>query len=483
MKISLNKKIAILFLVLLCLIQSTYLVINFYKFSWENTDDLLTLTLIDQNNYEDLIIALKSGLNVFPPFYFLFAYLLVEVFQLPKEILLYAHIPLLWLSILLTYKLFRSFTNRQIASFSTISTATIKSAFLTQSIYVRPYCLYYCASLATVLTAINFQKKHSKLNFFFYWTAFQVLTHSHYYGLPIGMLVSIPLLFSKLSNRKKCFAFIITLSPSLLTYAYILPKQLSFLFFAGTTGDTSFGNILAIYKALSFPAIFVFGVILLFSFFNRDKVFLKINVPISLLLLWVSPLIITFILSLTFGEGTYYRYFVPSQIGIVAFGIWIVSLIRPFDFSTKSSSILITISLLLLSTWSIRNIATKKIQFEKNHIGSMDFDQSIIKDMKIPFLTSHLETFLKISHDSNWPVQSFLLRTDKDDFIELPKFNKLLTPISKDELTNLNHFIYHFYYSGPHSLIDFKPNQWADKNDYRISEISQYPLVLRFTRD
>ena len=53
---------------------------------------------------------------------------------------------------------------------------------------------------------------------------------------------------------------------------------------------------------------------------------------------------------------------------------------------TAESSILIAISLLLMSTWSVRNIATKKIQFQKNHIGSMDFDQSIIKDMKIPFL-------------------------------------------------------------------------------------------------
>ena len=117
MGFTLNKKIAILLLVLLCLIQSTYLVINFSKFSWDGFDDLLTLTLINQNNFEDFIVSLKSGLNLFPPLYFLLAYLLAEVMQLPKVILLYAHVPLLWISVFLAYKLFRSFTNWQIACF------------------------------------------------------------------------------------------------------------------------------------------------------------------------------------------------------------------------------------------------------------------------------------------------------------------------------------------------------------------------------
>ena len=152
------KSIAYLILITLCITQSVYLYNNFYEFSWENVDDLLTLTLINQESLNDVITALKSGLNLFPPLYFFSAYLLVEVLKLPNEILLWVHIPFLWISVLLTYKLFRSFTNWQIAIFSTVSIYTIKSAFLTQSIYVRPYCLYYCASLVTTLAAINFQK-------------------------------------------------------------------------------------------------------------------------------------------------------------------------------------------------------------------------------------------------------------------------------------------------------------------------------------
>ena len=483
MELTLNKKIAILLLILLCIIQSTYLVINFYKFSWESFDDLLTLTLINQNNFEDFIVSLKSGLNLFPPLYFLLAYLLAEVIQLPKETLLYAHVPLLWISIFLAFKLFRSFTNWQIACFATISIATIKSAFLTQAIYVRPYCLYYCASLATALTAINFKKKQSKGNFLLYWTAFQVLTHTHYYGLPIGMLFSLPLLSSKLPNGKKWMALVITLAPTFLTYAYFLPDQLSFLFFAGTHGDPNLKTIISYYRVLSFPALVVFGIFLFLSFFDKEKISQKRDVPVILLLLGASPLIIIVILSLTFKEGTYYRYFIPAQAGIVAFAIWLIFLVRPLTLSRKSTTSLFIISISLLIAWNIRNFSDKKPTVEKNYPGSLEFDHSEIRDSGIPFFTSHLPSYLKIIHDPNWPLQSNLLRTDEIDFIELPKFSKILSPSTKKDLENLDQFIYHFYYSGPHSNIDFDPKEWADENGYNISELNHYPLVLRFNRN
>ena len=476
------KSTAYLLLITLCIVQSVYLFNKFYEFSWENIDDLLTLTLVDQENIDDLITALSSGVNVFPPLYFLSAYLLVNILNFPNEILLWAHIPLLWISVVLTYKLFRSFTNWKIASFSTVSIATLKSAFLTQSIYVRPYCLYYCASLATTLAAINFQKKQSKLNFFLYWTAFQVISHTHYYGLPIGLLVSLPLLFTDLSNKKKWLAFIITLSPTCFSYAYFLPKQLNYLFFAGTHGGTSFLNILSYYQALSFSAIFVFGVFLFISFCGREKVSHKKYAPISLLLLGASPLIIITSLSFVSTEGTYFRYFIPAQVGIIGIAIWIVTLIRPLTISQKSSLSLLVISFLLLVTWSNRNFSNKELPVEKNYPGSLEFDHSKINDSRIPFFTSHLETFLKIIHRTDWAMNSYLLRTDAEDFNELPKFNKVLTPRSKKDLAELEQFIYHYYYSGPHSNIDFNPKVWAKENGYNILEINHYPVVLRFTR-
>jgi hypothetical protein len=477
------KSIAYLILITLCITQSVYLYNNFYEFSWENVDDLLTLTLINQESLNDVITALKSGLNLFPPLYFFSAYLLVEVLKLPNEILLWVHIPFLWISVLLTYKLFRSFTNWQIAIFSTVSIYTIKSAFLTQSIYVRPYCLYYCASLVTTLAAINFQKKQSKLNFILYWTAFQVLTHTHYYGLPIGMLVSIPLLFSDLTNGKKWLAFIFTLAPTFLTYSYFLPEQLNFLFFAGTHGGTSLQDTISYYRALSFPAIFCFVVFIIFSFFSKEEFFDKNNVPIGLLLLGASPLIIIASLSVTLGEGTYFRYFIPAQIGIVALAIWFIFLFRPLTFSRNLTISLIIMSFILMMAWSFRNFSRKVVFVEKNYPGSMEFDHSKIANSKIPFFTSHLETFLKIIHRSDWGVQSYLLRTDIDDFNELPKFNKMLLPRSKKDLVKLDQFIYHYYYSGPHSDIDFNPMEWASENGYSISEINHYPLILRFNRN
>jgi len=476
------KSTAYLILITLCITQSVYLFNNFYEFSWENVDDLLTLILINQENLNDLLKALKSGLNVFPPLYFFSAYLLVDALKFPNEILLWVHIPFLWISVILAYKLFRSFTNWQIAIFSTVSISTIKSAFLTQSIYVRPYCLYYCASLATTLAAINFQKKQSKLNFVLYWTAFQVLTHTHYYGLPIGMLVSIPLLFSDLSNWKKWLAFIIILAPTFLTYSYFLPDQLSFLFFAGTTGGTTFQDIISYYGAFSFPAIFCFAVFVIFSFFSKEEVYDKSNVPIGFLLLGASPLIIITSLSFVSSEGTHFRYFIPAQVGIVALAVYCVVLIRTLTFSKKSTISLFVISFLLIMAWSFRNFPQKETSFEKYYTGPMEFDHSKIVDSRIPFFTSHFETFLKVIHRTDWKMQTYLLRTDKEDFSELPKFNKMLLPRSKEDLAKLDQFIYHYYYSGPHSNIDFDPKEWADENGYSILEINHYPVVLRFTR-
>ena len=468
---------------ILSVVQSAYLYRQISDFTWIGADDLLTLTLINQESFEEFITSLKSGLNTFPPFYFFSAYLLVQTFEFSKEILLWIHIPLLWITTLLTYKLFRSFTSWQLASFSTVSIATLKSAFLTQSIYVRPYCLYYCTSLATALTAINFQKNQSKLNFLFYWSAFQALSHTHYYGLPIGMLVSAPLLFCELSNGKKWMALIVTLSPTFITYSYFIPEQLSFLFFAGNTYTTTLQDIISYYRALSLPAIFCFVVFLIFSFFNKEKVYEQNNVPIGLLLLGASPLILFAPLSVTVEEGTYLRYFIPAQIGIVVFAIWFIFLIRPLILSRKSTISLIIISFILIVAWSIRNFSNKQPTFERNYAGSMDFDHSSVKNSKIPFFTSHLPTFLKIIHDPDWPLKSNLLRTNEADFIELSKFSKIIAPKSKQDLKNLDKFIYHFYYSGPHSNIDFDPKQWANENNYSIFEINHYPLVLQFNRN
>lgn len=80
-------------------------------------------------------------------------------------------------------------------------------------------------------------------------------------------------------------------------------------------------------------------------------------------------------------------------------------------------------------------------------------------------------------------MQSNLLRTYKNDFNGLLKFNKIITPTSKNELVDLDEFIYHFYYSGSHSNTDFNQKEWANENDYSISELNHHPLVLHFTRN
>lgn len=478
-----SKRLSFPTLFLLGIIQSIYLSFQFSLFAWIGCDDLLTLTLIRQDSFIDFYKALQSGLNLFPPFYFLIAYLLIDAFEISKDVLLWVHLPLLWLSIFLTYRLFRSFTSRQIASFSTVAISTLKSAFLTQSVYVRPYCFYYCASLATTLSAIFFYTKPSNVNFFIYWLSFQVLSQTHYYGLPIALLVSIPLLWIKLPKLKRLKFFIITLTPTVVSYSYFLPKQIDYLLFTGTTGGTNLKDIVLYYQVLAAPACIAFIILIFVSFISKNQSSCKnVKTPTNLLLLGASPLIIIVFLNITIGEGTYYRYFIPAQVGVVAFTVWVASKVSHFYSLHNSSTMLLFCSLSLILFWSIRNFGESKDKTVKNFPSSMEFDHSIILNEKFPFYTSHIPTFLKLVHDPKWQLQSKLLRTDSCDFTQLPDFNKMLTPSSLEQLENESDFFYHFYYSGPHSNISFNPLKWAKENNYTVTKICDYPQVFRFNR-
>ena len=137
----------------------------------------------------------------------------------PKDFLLWIHIPVLWGSIWLTYLIFRNFSDSKIASFTTVIHMTIKSAFLTQVIYVRPYCFYYIATLALLFAAIKFQKSYSTKRFLFLLLGvFQCLALTHYYGLPIGLLICTPLLFCNLRTSTKIRFFFACLT----THSYFV---------------------------------------------------------------------------------------------------------------------------------------------------------------------------------------------------------------------------------------------------------------------
>ena len=77
---------------------------------------------------------------------------------------------------------------------------------------------------------------------------------------------------------------------------------------------------------------------------------------------------------------------------------------------------------------------------------------------------------------------SRLLRTEEKDFRTLrntTNHSPDLTFRSKKR----KFFYYHFYYSGPHSNIDFDPYTWAQKNNFSVNKINHYPLVIKFNRN
>ena len=134
-------------------------------------------------------------------------------------------------------------------------------------------------------------------------------------------------------------------------------------------------------------------------------------------------------------------------------------------------------SFILVAVWCIRNLDTGETNTQNTFPDAMDFNHSLLLENNIPIFTSHIPTFLKTIYDKKWHKKPNLLRSDQRDFVELPKFSKILKPSSIDSLIYNDAFYYHYYYSGSHSNIVFDPWQWANENDYSISIINQYPQV------
>ena len=479
---SITRHFHIVILFVLALLQSTYLYRKIEQFQWVGQDDLLTITLINQN-ISSFIEALGSGLNLFPPLYFVLGYFLISLCDFPKDFLLWIHIPVLWVSIWLTYLIFRNFSDSKIASFTTVILMTIKSAFLTQVIYVRPYCFYYVATLALLFAVIKFQKSYSTKRFILLWVSFQCLALTHYYGLPIGLLICVPLLLCHLGISAKIKYLTLILLPTIISYSVFLPKQLGYPFTVGTHPDVNINTLIEIYKSLIIPSLITLLIFLILRcFYCRNFKSPMVTTPWPMINLSLAPIIIGFFLFITFKEGFYYRYFIPCQVGLSGIVVWTGNQLIKQPLGNKWSFILVFLSTCSISLWGVRNFDNEHKLIKPSYPGSMDFDHDLILQDKIPFATSHLPTFLKLIHDANWATRSSLLRTEEKDFLELPKYNKSLTPVSLLDLKNEKSFYYHFYYSGPHSIIDFDPFTWAQKNNFSITKICEYPVVIKFTK-
>ena len=479
-----KKSPEILPVLLITLVQTIYLIFQFINFEWSGVDDLLTITLIDQENMEGLIQALSSGLNLFPPLYYLLSYFFITKLELTKDLLLWIHLPMFWVSIYFTYKLIKVLSSSWIASYATICIATLKSAFMTQAVYVRPYSLYYCSTLVLLFFSLRFQKEINTKNSIFLWISFQFLALSHYYGIIIGCLVCIPLLFSNLTFNKKVCWIIFLISPGILTHLYFLPKQLSFIFCKGTTPDVTFSQIIGIYETLCYPALVMILTFSAIRFFTKKKIESQ-NSPYKvsgLFFLTLFPLFIGILLYFLFHEGMYYRYFIPCQIGMLCCTIYLITNFISIEINTRNKVTLLFLSYALIYTWTFRNFSGNHQQEKAFYPNSLEFEKKRITESKDTFVTSHLPTFLKLiySHELENHVQ--FVRTNKQDLLELPKFHKCLTPKTPKDLAKIDSFFYHSYYSGPSSIIDFNPEKWAEQNGYHITEISNYPVVVHLQR-
>ena len=100
---------------------------------------------------------------------------------------------------------------------------------------------------------------------------------------------------------------------------------------------------------------------------------------------------------------------------------------------------------------------------------------TLILQDKIPFATSHLPTFLKLIHDPTWATRSRLLRLKKRIFMNFRNTTNHSLRSHFLDLKKENSFYYHFYYSGPHSNIDFDPYTWAQKNNFSVNKICRIP--------
>lgn len=475
------------FLLMICT-QTLYLCLQFYHFQWYFIDDLLTLELINKNSIIELYNSLLSGVNVFPPLYFLTCYFITNTLGLSENLLVWLNLPTYLIGIYFCYKSFKLLSTTHISILSVTIMCTVKCSVLPYINQVRPYTFYYTLTAILLYFVLRYRNKFCKKYFWSIFLTFQLLSQSHYYGLGIGLIVCLPLLFIKQTLKQKFFKIFIIVLPSLACNIFFLSNQLKFTYSGDLLSESSVEQIYITYSSFfhsTLILIFIISLILIF-FLRNLTLFLKILKPpeFSFFLLLLFPILISVLLYLTNIKGMNYRYFIPCQIGLIGSAISIFQHNKVKKYF-KNFNYGLIICLLFTSIWTYRNISKEFFNNLSKFKLPAGINLSVLNEIKAcdyPLVTNQLSSFLFLKKDSTLQNDIYFLRTKEIEISNFPVFSSTLKPLLLSDLKNIDSFYYHFFKIGDYDIIDFIPEIWANDNNFRCEKLSFHPNFYKLTK-
>lgn len=471
-----HRRMYFAFVLMIC-IQTLYLCLQFYHFQWYFIDDLLTLELINKNSLIELYNSLLSGVNVFPPLYFLICYLITNTLCLSENYLVWVNLPAYIFGVYFSYKSFKIVSTPDISILAVTIMCTVKCSVLPYINQVRPYTFYYSLTALLIYLVLRYKKNYCKKYFWSIFITFQLLSQSHYYGFGVGLLVCLPLLFINETLKQKFIKVFIIALPSLLFNLHFLLNQLEFTYSGDLLKETSFEQIYIVYSSFFHSSIVIFFIITLILIFRFKNftIFLKIiKFPeFSFFLLLIFPVLISILLFLTNIKGLNFRYFIPCQIGLIGCFVSIYNYAN-VKKCFNNLNIYLTICIIFTSMWIYRNFSTDFFNSFTELKLPAGLNNSVLKEIKSskhPIVTNQLSTFLYLKRN-NTHSDIYFLRTKQNEILKFPIFSKSLKPLTLNNLEKLNNFYYHFFKIGEYDTINFTPEIWAKDNNFYCEKLS-----------
>lgn len=481
-----HRRMYIAFVIMIC-IQTIYLSLQFYHFQWYFIDDLLTLELINKNSLTELYSSFLSGVNVFPPIYFLICYFITNTLGLSEYLLVWINLPAYIFGIYFCYKSLKIVSTPHISILAVTIMCTVKCSILPYINQVRPYTFYYSLTALLLYLVLKYKERCCKKVFWGIFFTFQMLSQSHYYGFGIGLLICFPLLFINQNIKQKLQKVTIISFPSLLVNMYFLLNQLEFTYSGDLLKETSLKQIYIIYSSFFHSTIVIFLAItltLIIRFKNLPSFFKIIKYPeFPFFLLLIFPVLISILLFLSNIKGLNYRYFIPCQIGLIGFFVSIYNY-ENIKKCFNNVNIYLTMCIFFTSMWTYRNFSTEFFNSFKElklPAGLNNYVLNEIKSSEHPIVTNQLSTFLYLKRN-NTHNDIYFLRTNEDEILNFPNFSKELKPLTLNNLNKLNSFYYHFFKIGEYDIINFSPDIWANDNNFNCEKLSFHSNFYKLSK-
>lgn len=319
-------KIKILFIIIIVLASSLRLVGITHESLWQ--DELNTL------QRTRLGIKYSFNVDIHPPLYYVMINFWSLFFGFSDFSLRFPSVIFGVLSVIVTFMLARELFNQKIALLSSYLVAISEFVIFYSNEAKQYTMLLFLATLSTYYF-VKFLKS-KRTNIFLYILVSVLAIYTHYYFIFVIVLQN--LLFVLFYDKNKLFSWIKTQALILLLF---IPQLIHFVQQAMFISSSNwYGNFVLIRELSSMlkgfnnqignPGLFILGLFFLVGLFDlikhnkNNKIIVKKN-SLIMLILFVGPLILSIVTSLTFfntfGLARFFIYIIPPYYIIISRGI------------------------------------------------------------------------------------------------------------------------------------------------------------------